>query len=199
MPVARATGALFERLKLETRPAHDVIEAALGLTSESLSSDTYRHTLERFYGFYCPVEADLRALGGWAGRGLNLGARQKTPLLEADLRALGLDAPGGLPVCTERPALADAAAAFGCLYVLEGATLGGQLIRRHVRARLGVTPESGGRFFYGYGEQTGATWQAFRSALTAFATTRDTQDAVVVTAVATFYALHSWCQRSRPR
>ena len=46
--------------------------------------------------------------------------------------------------------------AFGCLYVMEGATLGGQVIGRHVRQTLGVTPETGGRFHAAYGDRTEA-------------------------------------------
>jgi heme oxygenase len=57
--------------------------------------------------------------------------------------------------------------------VLEGATHGGQFISKHTLALLGVTPETAGRFFHGYGERTGAMWRTFGAALTGFATLRD--------------------------
>lgn len=182
------------RLKAQTRPEHDAIEAALGLMGDGLTTDLYRDTLERFYGFYRPLEDGLWGMGGWLGHGLNLDERRKTTLLEMDLERLGIDAPRGLPICVDLPPHKSVAACFGCLYVLEGATLGGQVITRQVRDRLGVTPESGGRFFHAYGERVGEMWQTFRTALTAFATTEQRQDEVVAGAVATFRTLHRWCR-----
>lgn len=187
---------VLARLKAETRADHDAIEAALNLAGGSLTRDRYRRVLRRFHGFYRPLEAGIWALGGWTARGLDPPERAKTPLLEADLRALGEGDPGRLPVCTDLPPHGTAAQAFGCLYVLEGATLGGQVISRHVREALGVTPEAGGRFFHGYGDRTGAMWQAFRAALVAFAA-RETEDEIVAAAAATFRTLHRWCEGER--
>ena len=183
---------LLERLRSETRPHHDAIEATLDLTSEALDRDAYRRTLERFHGFYRPIEAGLWAVGGWVERGLDITERRKTPLLEADLRALGVADPEDLPVCTDLPPHATVAAAFGCLYVLEGATLGGQFISRSVQKAIGITLDTGGRFFHGYGDRTGPMWQAFRAALVAFAVTPGDQDEVVSAAKDTFSKLHRW-------
>jgi heme oxygenase len=55
--------------------------------------------------------------------------------------------------------------ALGVLYVLEGATLGGAVIARIVRRRLGVTPA----FFGAGGAAIGARWRAFGAAVDAFA------------------------------
>jgi len=48
---------------------------------------------------------------------------------------------------------------LGYLYVMEGSTLGGQLISRHFRQTLGIELATGGAYFHGYGEQTGARWK----------------------------------------
>ena len=185
----------LSRLRVETRPEHDAIEAALDLTCRALTRESYRRTLEHFYGYYQPLEVAVRAVQGWGGHGLDPDERRKTQLLEFDLRALGVVASlDSLPVCHDIPPVDRLAAAFGYLYVTEGATLGGQIISRHVRQAIGVTPESGGRFFHGYGERTGIMWQTFRTALAAFATTRDTQDEVVASAVQTFRTLRAWCE-----
>ena len=188
---------IVARLRDETRAEHEAIEAALGLMSESLTPDAYRRTLERFYGYYQPFEAAIHAFDGWADWGLELGERRKLPLLESDLRALGVDAPERLPQCQQLPPLFSMADAFGGLYVMEGATLGGQFISRHIRQTLGVTPETGGRFFHGYGERTGAMWNLFRSALVAFATTRQAEDEVVASAIATFRTLRGWFEEGQ--
>ena len=47
------------------------------------------------------------------------------------------------------------------LYPLEGSTLGGQVISIRLRDNLGLNATNGGRFFNGYGEQTGQYWAEF--------------------------------------
>jgi len=189
-----ASTPVLERLRAETRPQHDAIETALNLTGGTVTLGTYRQTLARFYGFYRPLEVGLQTVGGWADRGLDLNERWKTPLLEADLRALGVDDPAALPVYTDLPPHATVAAAFGCLYVLEGATLGGQVIIRALEKSLAITPQAGGRFFHGYGDRTGKMWQAFRAALTAYPVTLCDQDEIVSAAQDTFLKLHRWIE-----
>ena len=98
-----------------------------------------------------------------------------------------------LPVCSTLPRVATFADALGCLYVLEGSTLGGQFIRREVAARLGLTPDRGCAFFAGYGERTGAMWKAFGAAVTAHADARpEDRDVIVAAAVETFTRLDEW-------
>jgi heme oxygenase len=184
--------SVLTRLRCETRAEHDAIEAVLNLTGAALTRHEYRRTLERFYGYYRPFEEAILAIAEWAGKPGDLEDRRKSPFLDLDLRMLGVDAPELLPVCHQLPLIDSAASAFGGLYVMEGATLGGQFISRHVRQVLGVASETGGRFFHGYGERTGNMWETFRTALDAFATTQTTQDQVVVTAVQTFRTLRAW-------
>ena len=193
--------ATLSRLRAETRSQHEAIEQALMLMSDQLTLPTYVHRLEQFFGFYKPVEDriydDSGPLGAWLAARLTaplkLAKRRKAQLLEADLNVLR---PGGMPLalCRHLPRLASAAECFGCMYVLEGASLGGVLISRHIETTLGVTPATGGRFFKGYAEQTGAMWQEFRAAITEFSLTTDDDDAMIETACATFEALRLWCE-----
>lgn len=195
---ATHTPALLSRLRRETRTQHGSLESALDLTSVNLTRDAYRRRLEQFYGFYAPVEARLLALGGWSERGIDLSGRLKTPLLEADLQTLGVAAEA-LPLCADLPELSGVPQGFGCLYVLEGATLGGQLISRHLRRTLDFGAEGGARFFQSYGKRVPERWKAFGAALVAYATTPALEDAVVRGAVETFDTLHHWLvQRSMP-
>lgn len=180
---------ILARLKAETQAEHDAIERVLDLTSDALTLAAYRERLARLYGFHRPVEARLHAVPG-----IDLHARRKHPLLLADLHALGGDDPEQLPLCVELPPLAGPADRFGCLYVLEGATLGGRVIARHVARTLGVTPASGGRFFHGYDARTAAMWQAFRGALAAFAEASASHDRIVAAAIATFRTLRVFCE-----
>ncbi len=187
-----ANGQLLARLRAETRAEHDAAEAALDLLRPTLTRSDYRAALVKFHGFYRPVEAVLWADDGWRDRGIEPSERQKLPHLRADLAALGAGDTAGLPVCRDLPPLATAAARFGCLYVLEGATLGGQILGPRLQQQLGLTPDSGARFFDGYGPRTGPLWQEFRAALTAFAVAPDDQEEVIAAALATFQALRRW-------
>jgi len=193
-PVA-TNRSILARLKGETRPEHDANEQVLDLMDGTLTLAAYRRRLEQFHGFYRPVEERLQILGDWNKLGIDIAARRKAPFLEADLRVLAAEAVENLPVCWELPNLTDVVDGFGCLYVLEGSTLGSQFISRHVQKVLGVTPEAGGRYFHGYGEQTGKMWREFGAVLTAFAVERETQDRIVENAITTFRRLRGWFQR----
>jgi heme oxygenase (biliverdin-IX-beta and delta-forming) len=180
---------LLARLRTDTRAAHDSIEATLGLLDPAVSTTRYRFILEQFRGLYAPLEAQLAAIDDWEAYVLDVPIRRKQPLIDADLRALGLAEPERLPAAAFLPALhQDRAAAFGCLYVLEGATLGGQVISRHLRSTLGITPSTGGAFFHGYGERTGTLWASFREALLNFEARGGDADVAVETASQTFRA-----------
>ena len=152
-------GAVLAYLRTVTRPSHDALEGALGLLDEQLEAATYRTILQRFYGFWRDWEPQVATL---LQDDALLGPRRRLHLLAADLTALGMSghAMAALPSCP-LPPLADAAAALGSLYVMEGSTLGGRVIQRHIGRRLGLDEQSGGSYFAGYGTQTGMMWRSF--------------------------------------
>ena len=54
---------------------------------------------------------------------------------------------------------AGEAAFLGAMYVMEGSTLGGRFLARHVETVLGLAPGRGDAYFQGHGEATGALWR----------------------------------------
>jgi heme oxygenase len=179
---------LLAELKSRTRPHHDRIEAAVDVMKPGLTRADYAAVLGRFRGFYAAWEdraaaalpPDLRA---------EFDRRRKLPALDRDLRFLGVD-PDSLPRCDALPATDSTAAVLGSMYVVEGSTLGGQVISRHLEAALGVAPGAGGDFFAGYGEQTGERWKAFRAWLAEKGAGRE--DEVIAAAADTFDKLREW-------
>jgi heme oxygenase len=158
---------MLKCLKAATSTRHAALERQVPLLDANLSHATYRHFVQRSFGFYEPLETQLLALPWWDEVGVDYALRHKTPRLRHDLQVLGDNEASiaALPRCERLPALTNQAQLWGCLYVIEGATLGGQIIIKHLNARLGLTADSGASFFDGYGAHTGSRWKAFCAAV----------------------------------
>ena len=92
-----------------------------------------------------------------------------------------------LPPCPALPPLASLPQLLGAMYVVEGSTLGGQVLARQLtKGGLDL-----GRYFTGYGALTGPRWKAFGQLLTA-AATPTTRDEIVQSAIHTFQQLAAW-------
>ncbi|WP_223752702.1 biliverdin-producing heme oxygenase [Myxococcus sp. RHSTA-1-4] len=192
--------SLLRRLKTETRSHHERTEAAVRLMDSNLTPAGYRRHLEALHGFYVPLEAELSTRLAESVPALRAHERWKVPLLEADLRALGHDEASlaRLSRCSLLPSLSGVPEALGCFYVLEGSTLGGQLILRHLRSRFADLPVGPFAFFSAYGEEVGPMWRAFGQALTqaaAEAASGDFDARVVKGARDTFDAFGAWLLR----
>ena len=184
--------SILTRLRLETRGEHEAVERVLNLMDVALTAGAYRQRLAQFYGFYRPLEAALQTRCALQFAAL-LPRLKKTTLLRQDLQHLGVDAED-LPLCHLLPPIQSEAEVLGCLYVMEGATLGGRLITQHVQAKFGIMPATGGSFFEGYGAHTGKMWQTMRQLLLSCAVDTPTENAIVGSAIATFASLRGWCE-----
>lgn len=158
----------LETLRLRTRELHLALEARLDLERLLGSRPEYTRLLLGYLAIYRPLERALTAQAstlsqrGWI-------PLARTPLIEQDLRMLGWN---DEQLCSARecqtlPALADCDALLGALYVVEGSSLGGQLLYRQVAERLALDSASGASFFYGAGPDTGAGWKRFAASLEA--------------------------------
>lgn len=188
---------MLTELRSATREHHLRVERAVDLPARLRSLVDYRELLERFYGYYSPLEQRLMVIAGAETLPIDLQPRLKTALLRQDLLVLGLSTEQirTLPVCSDLPQVADAAGVMGCLYVLEGATLGGQIIRKAVRRQLGLGRDEGCRFFDGYGAATGARWSAFCTGLVGYGDRHPGAEHQVIAAAAeTFARLESWIE-----
>lgn len=194
---------LMQQLKTETRDLHDQVERnpmMAQLMTPQLTREAYQAVLERLLGLHEPFEAHLHRQVDALPADLNLEARRKTPWLVADLKAIGhTDASlqalprweGWLPESVGE--------SLGALYVLEGATLGGKVISKQIHRTLGITPETGLRFYTSYGDALGPMWKTFMKAIN---TTYGHQAEVAVAAVrgarATFTAMDQWLLEADP-
>ena len=184
--------SLLTRLRQETAQSHQALEDSICIEQRIQNVPLYRELLEKFYGYYAPLEVAIEAVPGWEMWNLNFSERRKRPSLVQDLKALGLDDAeiDALPVCTELPEVDTIAAGFGCAYVLEGSTLGG----RHISAMLDRSeiPQNARSFFKSYGSDVGLKWKEFLAALENFSETNLSPELTVNAAENTFTYLQVW-------
>jgi heme oxygenase len=190
-PAQRSLNApsILDAIRGAARSAHLRVEASLPMrrliSSDYTEREYVRHLCD-LLGFYEPFEAALAA--GNAGVKAPI-SPSRSRLLRRDLAKLGLTPAQvkALPRCGELPAVAGAGF-FGCLYVYEGAALGGQVIARRLRQSLGPTQSFA--FYHGNAERIARHWKAF----CAYLDTReaDSLAAVCASAVAVFDAFEQW-------
>ena len=192
---------ILQRLKQETRSYHEQVERGLDICDEHLTLARYTRILAHFLGFYQPVEQLLSTFQAGYILHREVERRNKTPWLLHDLTALGIADTdvAALPTCDDLPTLDTLSSVLGCMYVLEGATLGGQIISMHIHRVLRLNEHEGCAFFHGYGANTGAMWRAFGELLETHSSNEEThssneetENAVICAARTTFIVLHQW-------
>lgn len=182
-----------EALRLASWAAHQRLEKRLDVKKRFTDPDAYRSHLEKMWGFCAALEGGLGQHVFGAALP-NYDRRRKLPLITRDLIALGADADSvaRLPRCDAVPACREPAAAFGCVYVLEGATLGGRTLLPLVQRQLGFTGEHGATFLASYGENVAPMWSEFRAVLDAWCETPERCARATQSAVDTFKFLERW-------
>lgn len=157
------------QLRAATQAEHAATEGTVPLMSPSLTLAQYGDTLARMYRI-------VRAWDTWASANVPadlqpmLQSRRRASLLADDLQSLGLQTPPEEEVPHQRmqstTVAGDPRSVFlGRMYVMEGSTLGGQLLARHVEERFGFAEGQSDSYFRGYGESTGERWRQFKALL----------------------------------
>jgi heme oxygenase len=192
-PTPTLSSSAIAALRGATWPSHQRLEKRLDVKARFSNITAYRDHLEKMWGFCAALEGRL-APELFAEVLPDYPSRRKLPFLTRDLLALGkdLDSIHTLAHCVGLPACPDAASAFGCVYVLEGATLGGRTLLPLVESRLGITAQTGASFLASYGENVTSMWRAFGVALDAWCVDRERTASAARAAVDTFDALEMW-------
>jgi heme oxygenase len=193
-PVALPSAVLS--LRAATWPSHQRLEKRIDVKSRFTTLTGYRAHMENLWGFCASIESSL-AVDAFGDALPDYPSRRKLSLLAQDLEVLGLSAAAisGLPRSPDLPDLSTTAAAFGCVYVLEGASLGGRTLLPVVESRLGLVPLRGAAFLASYGDAVSAMWVRFGAALDAWCHDGVRRKSAENAAVATFEALERWLCR----
>lgn len=196
LPSADGTRQTRARLREATSELHRQLEEQLNLLDPALTQDGYRMLLERFYGYYEPFEKRLAAAVAQMPP-LSFAIVNRAELLARDLAALGISSTTlvKLPLCTELPRITTLAEVAGCLYVIEGASLGGQVITRTLKRQLGIHERNGGSFFTGEGSLTASRWKRVLEWIAQVDRMTSYGDSLVLAACETFRTFARWCSR----
>lgn len=143
---------MIEDLRAATRQFHERLEERFDAIS-LLSDDARRPgTIRRYASFHLPADAVLeQALGHIPA--LDMAGRARKALFTA--HADGWE-------WIDFPPPADVAEALGMLYVVEGASLGGNVILKRLRDKGANRTELA--FLHPYGKDSGLMWRRFLSA-----------------------------------
>jgi heme oxygenase len=168
------------RLREATRVDHQRLEARLDILTRIASPDDRRALVEGFHALHAEAEA---ALAPWLRDlpGLEFDARRRSVQLARDLISVGGAARGGGP---DPIVVLGVGEALGRMYVLEGSTLGGRVIRKSAEAR--AEGMQGLTFLDPYGDQVGARWRDFLAVIDSHARTSGDRDAMISGARAGF-------------
>ena len=187
--------AIFlQRLRSKTANSHQLIEqnrASQLLISKEVTIVQYAHYLKSLYGFVHGFEKMVFPILKHNPL-LQLNERSKSHFIQADLAMLNQTA--------AQPYVSDeifsihyptAAAAFGGMYVLEGSTLGGQIISKHLSKVLGAAVAGKTTYLSAYASQTGTMWKSFLQLLCDAAANNNNEGEIIESAVNTFSLLNN--------
>lgn len=181
-------------LRAKTTPSHKALEAnpySVALMAHETTLENYATYLKKLYGFVKGYEEKVfPVLAQYIN---DVDTRRKTALLESDLQALGFSSEqiAALPVYNY-PNPQSVAQAFGAMYVLEGSTLGGNIIYKRLNHLIQVDKDTNGKYFTAYGETSGLKWKTFVEAFANYVVDNNAQQETIDSASATFSAMDKW-------
>lgn len=185
---------VLQELRQATAQNHRGLERRLPFTSPELDLNVYTQLIKAYYGFYVPLE---KVLDRFEWGEVTSSDRHKASALEDDLLALGMTTSEiqMLAQCQDLPVIQTHAQLMGALYVIEGATLGGQVLRRLARDKLAIDETTGGKFLDVYGSATGRMWKAYLGQLAQVVAPAERQQ-VVSSALGIFVCFERWLEHS---
>jgi len=186
---ATSTQTLMAKLRAETSVEHQSLEKTVHLLDPGFTLPLYIETLKTFHAFVAQWE-DFGRRACPPNMRETFHARQRAPLLLADLEFFAASPDPNKP---QLPDFADPASFLGGMYVMEGSTLGGQLIAKHLEKAFNLSEGKGYSYFRGHGPETGSMWKQFSQQLEQQADQLD-KDTVVSGAKQMFTAFKHWIE-----
>ncbi|MGF7082043.1 biliverdin-producing heme oxygenase [Mucilaginibacter sp. UYCu711] len=183
-----------EEIKEATLANHQQTEKILvGKMKSMRSVQDYVNILSSFYGYFGGLEQQITRYINQSNLA-DYEDRRKSEALADDIKALGGTVPQ-TATNNELPEIDNYLQAFGALYVIEGSTLGGQIISKMVQQHLPLPEGKGLSFFNGYGDDMYQRWGVFKELLNKVANTPADQQIIIAAANDTFAKFKTWLEK----
>ena len=159
--VAQQSASVRDLLRAQTHAAHEQLHehsSFVSLFNQTLDLESYRALMQRFYGFYLPLE---QAIFAALGDDPTYHYAPRAAFIASDLGDLGLNptAISNVPTCPALASIVTPHTLGGVLYVIEGSTLGASPIDRAAARLLGQDTAKGRSFWAWSRAQNKQRWQ----------------------------------------
>ncbi len=172
-------------LKENTQKQHQLLEDKFNsnrIFEKSYSVEDYKRLIGLNYQFLLNYEKSIHeALSDDLKNKLDISSRLKLPIITKDAENLGLHQ----NTTENTKEIASEAEALGMLYVIEGASLGGNVIKKQLQKNPDFSNVEF-NYFGMYGEQIGTFWKNFISTINTYFT--EEQNAEVLKGAERAYA-----------
>ncbi len=181
---------IMQLLKSATKPHHDKVEELAysnKIMEGTINIEEYKELLLKQHYFHKNIEPFFeKVFSEKEAIRLEVERRKKTHLLKYDLLELGLEEEALNFEQLPHLKIETAEEAIGAMYVLEGSTLGGAVIRRKLGKNEKIKGNSSFNYYGCYGEETGEFWKKFIMQATIMANTEEKQEVIVNKAIEAF-------------
>ncbi|MCH2141142.1 MAG: biliverdin-producing heme oxygenase [Phycisphaerales bacterium] len=195
-PAVANQNSVMQRLRMETRPAHDRIEAvpfSEAILEERLPQSLFAGQLTCWLRVHQTLEGALSASEDDAVQAVWKEEMARTSCLEGDLLHHGEPAVSSeAEAATDRTtqwleslAQTEPRSLLGCLYVLEGSKMGGAILRKHLQAAYGCE-STHLSYFWSSGVSPMPDFKAFKERMESALPDKRDQDQVVAAASGMF-------------
>ncbi|RYG42113.1 MAG: hypothetical protein EOO01_23735 [Chitinophagaceae bacterium] len=182
---------ILNLLRSHTKDSHQAVEKLLIPKIKKTQEEAeYRKLLALFYGFFHPLEQKIELYVDQTGI-TDWHLRRKSEVILSDYALTG-GSPSEIAICTDLPQISSESQALGAMYVMEGSTLGGQVITSMLSKNLGLSGTDRIKFFNGYGADTAAMWTGFTDALNNYPAETPELEIIAEAARQTFTKLKTW-------
>lgn len=160
---------ILRELKAATKPQHQALHN-IAILNECLTTNftrpRYMQLLSGYFAIYSSIEMSLLENQKKLNIELDYSNRIKYPWIISDLDDLRYDwsTPMSIKIESER-LIQKKQHWLGVAYVIEGSTLGAQIIANYLARSIGTSSDFAGKFFNGYGSNTERNWNEFRTFL----------------------------------